>query len=139
MGLLARWTSGSATQWLGQGMFHDPHLPNPWSGEKVERLGWQCLWMPNPHHGLDPRSTLWRVRHWLTGPQRGCSCTRCFNHPRRRVPATEFYRDRIRLAAAERRVQELEQRERALEDAVVKYINAANKTFHKLALRARHE
>jgi hypothetical protein len=54
----------------------------------------------------------WRIRHRLTGPQRGCSCTRCFHHPRRRVPAREIYEGRVRFAALERRVRELEKAQR---------------------------
>lgn len=51
-----------------------------------------------------------RVRHRLTGPQRGCSCSRCFHHPRRRIPAREFYATRQRVTALEDRMRELERR-----------------------------
>lgn len=68
------------------------------------------LRLPNPCHERDPRLLLWRIRHRLTGPARGCSCSRCFYHPRRRVPAREFYRTRVRLAEAESRIARLEGR-----------------------------
>lgn len=70
---------------------------------------WWALGLPNPSHPRDPRLWLWRVRHYLTGPRRGCSCsTRCFDHPKRRVPAAEVYRDRVRLGKLEARVLKLE-------------------------------
>lgn len=81
--------------------------PNPWLGERRERDPW-ALWLPNPHHRCDPRAVLWRVRHRLTGPQRGCSCSRCFYHPKRRVRAQEVYDDRVRIAKLEERVRKLE-------------------------------
>lgn len=49
-----------------------------------------------------------RIVHRLRGPQRGCSCSRCFYHPKRRVPASEFYKDRLRLCEVERRLCEVE-------------------------------
>lgn len=49
-----------------------------------------------------------RIRHRLTGPQRGCSCSRCFHHPRRRVPARDFYDLRVDLARLRDRVRDLE-------------------------------
>lgn len=71
--------------------------------EKVTR-DWWALGLPNPHHRRDPRAWLWRLRHWATGPRRGCSCTRCFRHPRRRVPAAEFYKDRTRAAVLDEKL-----------------------------------
>jgi hypothetical protein len=63
---------------------------------------------PNPCHRRDPRLILFLIRHRLSGPRRGCSCSRCFYHPKRRVPAREVYRDRQRLAEAESRIRDLE-------------------------------
>lgn len=48
------------------------------------------------------------IRHRLTGARRGCSCTRCFSNPRRRVPPAEIYRDRARLAKLEESVRKIE-------------------------------
>lgn len=44
----------------------------------------------------------------IIGPLLGCSCTRCFNHPRRLYYWREGVRDRVRLARLEARVDELE-------------------------------
>jgi hypothetical protein len=60
------------------------------------------------YHCSSPALLAYRVWHRLTGVRRGCSCTRCFNHPRRRVPAAEVYSDRVRLAEVEARVRKLE-------------------------------
>jgi len=48
-----------------------------------------------------------RVSHRLFGLRRGCSCSRCFHHPRRRIPPREIYDDRVRLAKLEREVRGL--------------------------------
>lgn len=60
------------------------------------------------YHRSSPPLLAYRIWHRLTGVRRGCSCSRCFHHPRRRVPAAEVYRDRVRLAEVERRVRDLE-------------------------------
>lgn len=67
---------------------------------------WWALGLPNPHHRRDPRQWLWRIRHRLTGPRRGCSCSRCFYHPRNvKAAARREHRrlERIGWAAIERR------------------------------------
>lgn len=56
---------------------------------------------------------LWqRINHRLFGLRRGCSCTRCFHHPRRRVPAREIYDGRVQNA---KRFERLEGRVKAIE------------------------
>jgi hypothetical protein len=60
------------------------------------------------YHRTSPALLAHRMWHRLTGVWRGCSCSRCFDHPRRRVPAREVYDDRVRLAELERRVRKLE-------------------------------
>jgi hypothetical protein len=69
--------------------------------------------MQRGYRRWSPLLLAYRVRHRLTGPQRGCSCSRCFHHKRRRVPAREVYNDRVRVAELERRVCLLERRVRA--------------------------
>jgi hypothetical protein len=53
---------------------------------------------------------LWnRLLHvTILGPLLGCSCTRCFHHPRRIYYWREGVRDRQRIAELERRMQALE-------------------------------
>lgn len=68
---------------------------------------WLLGFADGSYHRSSPALLLHRIRHRLTGPQRGCSCSRCFYHPRRRVPAREFYNDRVRLAKLEERVRRL--------------------------------
>lgn len=53
-----------------------------------------------------------RIWHRLFGRMRGCSCSRCFNHPRRRIPNREIYDDRV---YARKRLDELDKRIRQLE------------------------
>jgi len=66
---------------------------------------WWAIGLPNPCHRRDPRLLLWRIRHRLTGPRRGCSCSRCFRHPKR-IPRSNEVIDRfVRL---ERRIEQLE-------------------------------
>jgi hypothetical protein len=52
------------------------------------------------HHypSYAPKVVFHRVRHWAIGPLLGCSCSRCFNHPRRIIPAREFYASRVSFA-----------------------------------------
>lgn len=65
----------------------------------------------NPNHSYPAYApkVIWHgIRHWLFGPLLGCSCTRCFNSRWRIVPASEIYRDRVRLARLEETVDILE-------------------------------
>lgn len=53
---------------------------------------------------------LWnRLLHvTILGPLLGCSCSRCFKHPMRLYYWREGVRDRLRIAALEKRVREIE-------------------------------
>lgn len=75
---------------------------------RIPALRWLLGNGDHSYHATSPRLAFNRVRHWLTGPQRGCSCSRCFYHPKRRVPARETYDDRVRVAALETTVRDLE-------------------------------
>lgn len=67
----------------------DPRL-TPWT--------WLAGYGDDSYHRSSPALLLCRLRHRLTGLRRGCSCTRCFNDPRRRVPAAELYALRVENA-----------------------------------------
>lgn len=81
---------------------------------------WLLGYGDGSYHRTSPALLVRRVRHRLTGLRRGCSCTRCFNHPSRRVPAADLYAARIENARLrdELRKADAEGRERIAEFAV---------------------
>lgn len=127
-------------------MFPDDEKPPLWRTllgleEGQHSLGWRYLGLPNPHHRLDPRAILWRVHHRLTGPQRGCSCTRCFSHPKRRILWSEAQATSRRaydLTMAVRRLRVTRMKAAAGTDKTVLVIREDSEewqTLHDLAWR----
>lgn len=67
--------------------------------------------------GYAPRVPWNRLLHrTVLGPLLGCSCSRCFVHPRRLYYWREGVRDRLRVAKLEARVRALEISTAARED-----------------------
>lgn len=82
-----------------------------WLGLRYDEWGCRCY---------TRRSVLllaYKVRHRLTGPRRGCSCTRCFHHPRRRVYGREIIDSNVRVSKAYQELHVLRKRVAALEVA----------------------
>lgn len=65
---------------------------------------------PNCYASWSPLLLGHRIRHRFSGLRRGCSCSTCFHHPRRRVPNREHLSDRVHIADLERRLRTLERR-----------------------------
>lgn len=59
------------------------------------------------YHRTSPALLLHRVRHRLTGPQRGCSCSRCFHHPKRRIYGREQIQTNIALSELRQQLHSL--------------------------------
>lgn len=78
-------------------------------GGKLETFSpGRVTWRMTRHHlagrhypSYAPKILWHRVKHHLFGPLLGCSCSRCFDSRWRIVPASEIYRDRVRIANIE--------------------------------------
>jgi hypothetical protein len=45
-----------------------------------------------------PALLAYRIRHKISGPERGCSCSTCFDSPRRRVAGSQIIEANVRIA-----------------------------------------
>lgn len=79
-------------------------MPDP----RLTLRTWLVGYGDNCYHHTSPALLMHRLVHIFMGRRRGCSCSKCFCHPRRRVPPQEIMIVRARLSELEDRVRRLE-------------------------------
>jgi hypothetical protein len=71
-----------------------PNQDRPIWGHRRGDLDYDVDW----YWRYDPALLWWRIVHRLRGPARGCSCSRCFTHPKRRVNGSQIIERNVKIS-----------------------------------------